>query len=120
MGGVAVKCLVDTGSVFTLVSSQCYQRVCKYRNCEGKLDPFFESVVSANNELLNIMGQVTVPIQIENNVYNQKILVVKDLAHDCLLGTDFLQRNMVTVDFKSMSLDGWQYANINASTQGNI
>lgn len=95
---------MDTGSVFTLMSQDLYEKACRLGQQSNKLQPFFESVVSANNEPLNILGCVTMEIKIGHNIFKQDILVAKDLAHECLLGTDFLQRNRVTVDFRSMSL----------------
>ncbi|KAL1447357.1 hypothetical protein WDU94_015595, partial [Cyamophila willieti] len=54
---------------------------------------------SAGGELLHIMGQVVIPIQVEGEVLETSILVIKNLVPDILIGMDFLRKFKAILDF---------------------
>ncbi|MES9880251.1 MAG: RNase H-like domain-containing protein [Sedimenticola sp.] len=99
--GWPVKMLVDTGSVVTLVHfdlfQQCTERV-------HNVEPFQETIVSANGQPLQIHGQATMGIEVGGKIFKHTVIVCKDLAHWCLLGTDFMRDHGVMIDFQKQHM----------------
>ena len=90
-----VKMLVDTGSVITLVHFDLFQQI------RGKVavEPFTEVITSANGQPLQTAGQALLTIEIAQKKFYHKAIICKDLAHMCIIGTDFLGKTGACVDF---------------------
>ena len=56
------------------------------------------SVVAANGEKLELVGQVEVSITIGGVTRRHMVLVTKHLTQECILGVDFLTKHACVVD----------------------
>ena len=56
--------------------------------------------ICANGSLLDVIGQITLPVNIGNYQSAQVFIVVKTLTVDCLLGVDYLVAHEVVIDYK--------------------
>ena len=56
--------------------------------------------IGANGSLLDVIGQITLPVNIGNYQSAQVFIVVKTLTVDCLLGVDYLVAHEVVIDYK--------------------
>ena len=61
-------------------------------------------VMVANGQPLNILGVIPVNISIAGIKCNHEVMITNDIAHDCLLGTDFLIPHACTIDLKQHRL----------------
>ena len=61
-------------------------------------------VMVANSQPLNILGVIPVNISIAGIKCNHKVMITNDIAHDCLLGIDFLIPHACTIDLKQHRL----------------
>ena len=118
--GVPVEMLVDTGSVFTLISKDLWDKICKELPTRGKircaaggsttglghleLVKEQQKVVSANGDPLEIMGRVNLTLSVGQEEAKQSVWVATDLAQDCILGVDFMRPHRMIVDFDEMIL----------------
>ncbi|VDI67644.1 Hypothetical predicted protein, partial [Mytilus galloprovincialis] len=118
--GRLVDMLVDTGSVYTLISEALWEtlrsNLCtsdRYRcaagsstNVPSTLELVREQhkVVSANGEPIDILGKTQLSICIGQEVGIQSVLVARDLAQECILGVDFMRAHKLIIDFDTMAL----------------
>jgi len=118
--GIPVEMLVDTGSVFTLISKDLWDKICKELPTRGKircaaggsttglghleLVKEQQKVVSANGDPLEIMKRVNLTLSIGQEEAKQSVWVATDLAQDCILGVDFMRPHRMIVDFDEMIL----------------
>lgn len=118
--GNHVEMLVDTGSVFTIISENLWNalyfkpnRGDRYMcaaggstNVPGRptLVKEHHKVVSANGEPIEILGRTQLNISVGNQVIKQSVLVAKDLAQECILGVDFMGTHGLIIDFSTMTL----------------
>ena len=116
---VPAELLIDTGSVFTMIHYNLFQEIEKRNQHKFPVVPCKSTVVSANSEVIDIHGVVDVTISINDVQCKQSVLVAKDLAHHCLLGTDFMKTHKDRIDFDKITIlvDNSE-CNINYSTQG--
>ena len=100
-----VSGLLDTGSVYTLISWDLYRAVCgSSSRISDTLRTFDSTIVSANGEPLDVCGQAEVEMRIGGTRFEVNVIIVKDLSQECLLGSDFLKTNRATIDYQTMSL----------------
>ena len=105
INNTSVSGLIDTGSVFTLISWDIYKDICHTsRRISDTLKSFDSTLISANGDPLEVCGQTEVYFQIGGARFVTNALIVKDLSHECLLGSDFLRKNRATIDYESMTL----------------
>ena len=70
----------------------------EYRN--NILSAGFPAPIGANGSLLDVVGQITMPVSIGNFTTGQVFDVANTLAVDCLLGADYLVAHGVIIDYK--------------------
>jgi hypothetical protein len=117
INNVKTEMLLDTGSVFSIINYDLYKTINQRSVIEMTISPFISRIISANNESIEIFGSAEVKINIDGNLFVHKILIAKDLAHSCLLGTDFMKRYNVDISFSNMSLKiGGKTCNLNLAT----
>ena len=100
--GECVKMLVDTGSAVTILREDTWKRARESHQLQ--LLPPVRSVVAANGEDLDLLGQSEVTLGIGGLVEKHMILVANGLTQECLLGADFLMQHSCVVDLQKMSL----------------
>ena len=91
--------LVDTGSSVTLLHEKVWEEAVQGRR---KLQPSAGPVKAVNGENLPICGQAEVSFQVHGEYVGvHKVLVVKEMIQECLLGTDFLEKGHCVIDVKN-------------------
>jgi hypothetical protein len=55
-------------------------------------------------ENLNVMGSVRLPIIYDNELYLHTFLVVKEIAYDCVIGTDLSMKLPYYIDLEQMQI----------------
>ena len=93
--------LVDTGSSVTLLHEKVWKEAVQGRR---NLQPSTGPVKAVNSENLPICGQAEVSLQVGEYVGVHKVLVVKEMIQECLLGTDFLEKGHCVIDVKNKLL----------------
>ena len=93
--------LVDTGSSVTLLHEKVWKEAVQGRR---KLQPSAGPVKAVNGENLPICRQAEVSFQVGEYVGVHKVLVVKEMIQECLLGTDFLEKGHCVIDVKNKLL----------------
>ena len=96
--------LIDTGSVFTIIHYNLFKEIETRSQSKILVAPCKSTVVSANSEIIDIHGVIDVNISIKGVQCKQTVLIAKDLAHQCLLGTDFMKKHNAKIDFNKMTI----------------
>ena len=99
--GECMKMLIDTRSAVTILREDTWKRA--WESCQLQLHPPVHSVVSANGEDLDLLGQSEVTLGI-GLAEKHLILVANGLTQECLLGADFLMQHSCVVNLQKMSL----------------
>ena len=86
--GQVTRMLVDTGSAVTLVREDVIRMVPLGKSLTMQVPAI--SVVAANREKLDIIGQCKLSIKVEVSAKDHPVLIAKNLNQKCLLGADFL------------------------------
>ena len=89
-----VKMLIDTGAAVTLV----HRKVLIGKGMSLKLKPVLTPVITASGEQLTIDGQGTAVFTLGRSVVEQDVLVMGEIAEDCLLGADFLLKHKGVIE----------------------
>ena len=95
--------LIDTGASVSAVSEQWMKKNPKFTLMPLQ-DGTFRSIIAVNKQQLPVTGYLTLEIGISNELYYEKVYVVKGLAYDVVLGRDFLTRHNCIIDFRNKSL----------------
>ena len=96
--------LIDTCSVYTLISYNLFNDIATTNQSKLFASPCKSTVVSDNNDKIDIHGVSDVNIFIKGVKCCHSILIAKDLAHHCLLGTDLLRKHNAKIDFQKMTI----------------
>ena len=67
---------------------------------QSKITKATTAPVGASGTLLDVVGQVQIPVRIGSHQSEQVFTVVNTLTVDCLLGVDYLTANEVIIDYK--------------------
>ena len=100
VGGKHLQLLVDRGAVISLMS----------RNCTMELGITIHPdkdhrLMGANEIHLMVVGSTEpTPLQIGDETFILKFVVVEELVATAILGSDFLMNNKITLDFRAMIL----------------
>ena len=97
LGKLVVKILIDTGSAVTLVREDVWKKV---QQSPKTIKAPVHSVVAANGEKLELVGQGEVSITIGGVTRRHMVLVTKHLTQECILGVDFLIKHACVVDLR--------------------
>jgi predicted aspartyl protease len=104
INNIAIDMLIYKGSVYTLISYNLFKDIETKNQSKLFVSPCKSTVVSANNEKIDIHGVRDVNIFINGVKYCHSVLIAKDLAHHCLLGTDFLRKHNAKIDFQTVTI----------------
>ena len=97
LGKLVVKILIDTGSAVTLVREDVWKKV---QQSPKTIKAPVHSVVAANGEKVELVGQGEVSITTEGVTRRHMVLVTKHLTQECILGVDFLIKHACVVDLQ--------------------
>lgn len=99
LDGIPVRALVDTGSMKSFISYNA-QRTIDFN--DSLLDTSSaQQCVSITGDKLNILGQIRTVVNFSKSkskvAYTSDFLVSDNIQYECVLGWDFLQRNMLAL-----------------------
>ena len=94
--GFGVSMLVDTGSSVTLIHKAVWNKV-KIK-VKSSLSPCTVPVMAVNGEELKVAGEIDLHLQIGTHQGKHKVLVVEQMLQQCLLGTDYLEKQKCLID----------------------
>ena len=118
--GQPVEILVDTGACVSAIDEQLVKRI--YGSQAARItDGFIPSVKTVNGKEVPVLGMIDVPVKLNGIVYQSQFHVIQNLAHEVILGCDFLQEHEAVIDLKHSTLtlkDGPSKLSTK-STQGN-
>lgn len=100
MSGRTYRALADAGASVTLMRADIAN--------ELGLTLYASDLTArgVNSAKLDVVGRTAVPVQLASQVFNQCFHVVEDIAHEVILGVDFLKKlgdvtyNFVKGEFK--------------------
>ena len=90
----AVSFLIDTGSAFTILRKDTFERICP----DGPpLDASSQTFAGVNGNSLDSHGSCELCINIGGRLFNHRIFVLSDITTEALLGLDFLEAHGCTL-----------------------
>ena len=85
-----VSLLLDTGATSSILNEETWKKSGQYR--PEKLHKFNASLTVANGEKLAVQGKTVINVRFGNSLFRVPMLVVRDIPHACILGSDFFER----------------------------
>ena len=79
--------LLDTGATCSILSEESWKKSGKY--CPEKLEKLNATLTIANGDSLNIEGKTLVTLRLGNLALSVPMLIVRNIPHTCILGSDF-------------------------------
>ena len=70
-----------------------------------KIEPIQYNLIGAEGSPLNVIGQVSTKIQLQNEIIDFKALVTSNQHKSILIGTDFLNNNQYIINFSNLYLE---------------
>ena len=101
--GFTVNCLVDTGAAISVISTEFLHKSHEGRKLKLK-DSQIKTVNTVSGEQLVVLGQVSVPIKIQSNLYECEAHVISNLGYDLVLGRYFLRKTKAVIDLGDNTL----------------
>ena len=82
---------------------------------------FIPSVKTISGEKVPVLGKIDAPVKLNGNVYQSQFHAMQNLAHEVLVGRDFLQQHGLVIDLKNspLTLKDRPLKISTTSTQGN-
>eukprot|EP00731_Ephydatia_muelleri_P036715 Em0310g4a len=96
--------LLDTGSAVTILRAEVWNELKGVDSGTRELQVVSKSVVTADGSSLEMLGQVTLSVEIGGLVGLHPILVAKSLTQECILGADFLVAHGCVLDYTTKTL----------------
>lgn len=101
--GQLIKLLVDTGACVSAIDEQLVRKI--YGSQPDRItDGLVPSFKTVNGENVPVLGKIDVPVKLNGIVYQTQFHVIRSLAHEGILGRDFLQEHGAVIDLKNSSL----------------
>lgn len=100
IGNFQIKALIDSGSARSFISTALCDRLTKAGSIKGVENTDF-NCVTASKTPLNVSSVVSVKFKVEGFSWLWKFLSARELAVDCILGSDFLGKSGFVVDVQS-------------------
>ena len=101
--GQLIKLLVDTGACVSAIDEQLVRKI--YGSQPARItDGVIPSVETVNGEKVPVLGKIDAPVKINGIVYKSQFHIIQSLAHEVILGRDFLQEYGAVIDLKNSSL----------------
>ena len=88
--------LLDSGSQISIIKESIFNTLpARFR----RLQPSSVKVQSASGDSLKVIGSAVIPIKLGNSHFTHRFIIISQIRHPVILGTDFLVRNNATLDF---------------------
>ena len=88
-----VRFLLDSGAAVSVIKQESLPKQRHSDITETKT-----SAVTTNGSHLNVVGQITLAVSMEQFTCNHTFVVINNLTVDCLLGADFLRKHEAILD----------------------
>ena len=118
IAGQVVQLLVDTGACVSAIDELLFTKI------YGHFPPIMSkgslsSVQTVSGEKVPLLGKITIPLQLQEREYTCEFHVMQNLAHDAVLGRDFLRKNGALIDLvdSTLSFKGTAYVEDHVSTK---
>ena len=93
-----IRWLIDSGASLTCLSEQLFDLIPTEQTQRLPLPPEL-SIQTASGHLFEITGLFVLPINIGKSSYRHPVVIIRNLAANAILGTDFLNRTGANIDF---------------------
>jgi hypothetical protein len=100
MFNMYVYALIDSGSTLTLVRSY----IVPEKELE-KVADYNGPVVGAERSLLSVIGVLNTQIQIADNVFSTRVMIVENLQEPILIGSNLMVENSCILNFSELSFE---------------
>ena len=97
VGNQALKLLIDTGATVSIISKCVYEQLCDVDSNENTLSKVKRSILSANNEPLNVYGERHFDIELGSMLHKHKFIVA-DVTVQGVIGLDFMTKYDCVID----------------------
>ena len=87
---IPIHCLVDTGSTMRVLHTKIFKQLPK--PIQNKLKPYNKKLGMADWGELEPLGNVDIPMEIDEHVIDQQMLIA-EVEIPAVLGFDFLEQN---------------------------
>lgn len=96
------KFLIDTGSPYSIMSNQMYDKIQPQETLQRKVD--HTRLRAADGSVIETSGKLLMPLQIDRKAYNQVFIIAKIQGIDGIIGMDFLYQFDGTINIKKQTL----------------
>lgn len=100
--GIPIIGLLDSGAMRSIVGSSGWKMLQPY--CK-LIDPKFKCITVANGDRVPIVGAIEVPVKVKDKVHIFNFLVIPQLSHTLILGTDFWDKFGIRPDMSNRVWD---------------
>lgn len=97
---IPALCLVDSGCSSVICNLEFYKYL-EEKNCASTLTPWDGYIKVANNQPLQVSGVTSIKIKIGPFSWKVQSLVISDLKFDLVVGTPFMEKCQMVLDFYS-------------------
>ena len=98
VGGVSAEIMLDTGSAVSLLR---HSEAISMNTCRTSQQCSSIKLVTASGEPLPIVSCVEASVQMTGDFTTHQFLIVESLIYPVILGTDFLYKHHLCLDFTS-------------------
>jgi hypothetical protein len=96
VGSQTVNTLFDSGVTHSAINAYSARQVIK----SGiKLEPSNCHICDVKGNSLNVLGALQVPITVSGKMTVWTLLVINQLAEQCIIGSDFISNNNMSINF---------------------
>ena len=90
--------LIDSGSTLSLIRADMVPEAEL-----KKMSRYDGHIVGAEGSKLKSLGSIETRIQVDNGVFDSRLIVVQNLQEPILIGTDFMMKNRCVLNFSELS-----------------
>ena len=98
-----VKLLVDTGGSITVLNGSLFRKIASSKSLTTAPSQV-PAINTVSGERLPILGQVTLPLEVNSQRYQCQMYVIDDLGYEAVLGIDFLEEKGAVIDFRDRTV----------------
>lgn len=95
---LTVNSLIDSGASKNFISSDLFNQLQGLKLIK-KTEKWDGTIIAANDDKMEVLGEVKIRIKIDNYSWNEKFLVIKQNYYQMILGTPFLYKKGFSLDF---------------------
>lgn len=105
IGEVVVDFLIDTGAAVTVVNFSVWEELRRFSQFQRIGLTSTIGMQTVSGEPLKVRGKVSLPLEVSKAMFPFEVTIIDGLAHDAILGKDFLEYYKSRIDFSSGMLE---------------